>query len=193
MEILQIDQKVLIWFNKTLVGHSHFLDLLLKFTGVYLIYALPIILLLMWFLVKEAKKRLALLASMTAVILSVLINKLIAHFWYRPRPDITTIGLKEVFFHRPDVSFPSDHAAVLLAITFALYLFGFKKAGNWFLLYSLIILFARVAIAIHYPLDMIGGAAVAFVAAIVIYLCRKSLTDYVYSPIISVLKKVHLA
>jgi len=194
MGILQIDQNFLVWLNKVLIGHSHILDLLFEFAGVYLIYTLPVILLVIWFFTQDEKKRISLVMSMVSFVTTMFgINKLIAHFWYRPRPDMSLVGLKEVFFHRPDFSFPSDHAATLFAITFTLYLFGYKKAANYFLLYSLIIVFSRVVIAVHYPLDIVGGAAVAFVASYIVYLLRRPLTNYVYNPIVFVLKKIHLA
>ncbi|MCX6809170.1 MAG: phosphatase PAP2 family protein [Candidatus Berkelbacteria bacterium] len=194
MDILTIDQNLLEALNRFFIGQSSAVDGLFKFFGVYFIYTLPVILLVMWFLIKDRQKRIALVMSMVSLVISIFgFNKLISHFWYRARPDIIVIGLKEVFFHRPDFSFPSDHASALFAITFTLYLFGYKKAANWFLLYSLIIVFARVVIAVHYPLDIIGGAAVALAASLVVFWLKKPLTKYIYEPIVFVLKKVRLA
>jgi len=148
----------------------------------------------MWFLDTAKEKRVALMMSMVSVAVSVFgINKLISQLWFRPRPDLSAIGLKEVFFHRPDFSFPSDHASALFALTFALYLFGYKKAANWFLLYSIVITFSRVVIGVHYPLDIVGGAAVALVGSLIIYWLRKPLEKYVYDPLVSILKKIRLA
>lgn len=194
MNILTLDQNVLSKLNDFFIGHSEAMDQLFKVLGIYLVYALPVILLVMWFMIKDKPKRIALVMSMFSLAIAVFgLNKIISHFWFRPRPDLNIVGLKEVFFHRPDFSFPSDHASALFAITFTLYFFGYKKAANYFLLYSIIICFARVVIAVHYPLDIIGGAAVALIASYIIYLLRKPLTAYVYNPIVFVLKKVNLA
>lgn len=194
MNILTLDQNILEKLNSFFIGHSQAMDQLFKFLGVYLVYALPIILLVMWFTIKDKPKRIALVMSMVSLVVAVFgLNKLISHFWFRPRPDLDIVGLREVFFHRPDFSFPSDHAAALFAIIFTLYLFGYKKAANYFLIYAIIITFARVVIAVHYPLDILGGGVVALIASYLVYLLRKPLTDYVYSPIVFVLKKIHLA
>lgn len=194
MDILALDQNLLEGLNNFFIGHFSAVDQLFKFLAVYLIYTLPVILLLMWFFIFEREKRISLVMAMISLVIAVFVlDKLIAHFWFRPRPDINIIGLKEVFFHRPDFSFPSDHAAALFAIIFTLYFFGYKKAANWFLLYSLIIVFARVVIAVHYPFDIVGGAAVALISALLIYALRKPLEKYVFNPVVFVFKKVGLA
>ena len=194
MNILTLDQNFLEGLNSFFIGRSDLLDNIFKFLAVYLIYTLPAILVLMWFLDTAKEKRVALMMSMVSVAVSVFgINKLISQLWFRPRPDLSAIGLKEVFFHRPDFSFPSDHASALFALTFALYLFGYKKAANWFLLYSIVITFSRVVIGVHYPLDIVGGAAVALVGSLIIYWLRKPLEKYVYDPLVSILKKIRLA
>jgi undecaprenyl-diphosphatase len=193
MGILQIDENILVWLNKTLLGHSHILDLLVKLAGVYLIYALPVILIVLWFVFP--KKQVTLLLCMLAVIFSwfVLTKSVGSYLWHRPRPEMAVIGLKEVFFHRPDYSFPSDHATALFAIAFGLYIFNWKKAGSWFLLYSLIIVICRVAIGVHYPLDIIGGVASALIGVSIIYLVREPITKYVFEPTIGLLRKVKLS
>ena len=194
MNILTLDQNALSIINDFFIGHSEAMDQLFKFLAVYLIYSLPIILLVMWFMIKDKPKRISLVMSMLSLVVAVFgLNKIISYFWFRPRPDLDIVGLKEVFFHRPDFSFPSDHSAALFAITFTLYLFGYKKAANYFLLYALVITFSRVVIAVHYPLDIVGGAAVAFIASYIIHLLKKPLTAYVYNPIVFILKKVNLA
>jgi len=194
VNILTLDQNFLEGLNSFFIGRSDLLDNIFKFLAVYLIYTLPAILVLMWFLDTAKEKRVALMMSMVSVAVSVFgINKLISQLWFRPRPDLSAIGLKEVFFHRPDFSFPSDHASALFALTFALYLFGYKKAANWFLLYSIVITFSRVVIGVHYPLDIVGGAAVALVGSLIIYWLRKPLEKYVYDPLVSILKKIRLA
>jgi undecaprenyl-diphosphatase len=143
VNILALDQSLLEALNGFFIDRSPIVDSIFKFLAVYFIYSLPIILLLMWFLITKKERRLALVASMVSLVISVFaINKLISQLWFRPRPDLSAVGLKEVFFHRPTYSFPSDHATALFAITFTLYLFGYKKAANWFLIYSIIITFA---------------------------------------------------
>ena len=194
MNVLALDQNALEALNGFFIDRSSIVDSIFKFLAVYFIYLLPIILILMWFLITKKERRIALVMSMVSLVISVFgINKLISQLWFRPRPDLSIVGLKEVFFHRPDFSFPSDHASALFAITFTLYLFGYKKAANWFLIYSILITFARVVIAVHYPLDIVGGAAVALTGSLIVYWLKEPLEKFIYNPVVLVLKKIRLA
>lgn len=194
MDILAIDQQVLVWLNNAILGKSAIADAVFVFFGVYFVYALPIIMLTLWFV--YPKKRIPLALAFGACLISwLLITKLAVPnlIWFRPRPDLGLIGLKEVIFHRPSYSFPSDHATALFAITIGLYAFNWKKAGNWFLAYSVIILFARVAIGVHFPLDIIGGLISGALGVFLVYLSQDFWANKVIKPIIKVLKKIYLA
>ena len=194
MDILAVDQQVLFWLNNLLVGKSAVLDNILVFFGVYLVYALPVIMLTLWFV--YPKRRIPLALSFGACLIAwLLITKLAVPnlIWFRPRPDFGLIGLKEVFFHRPSYSFPSDHATALFAITIGLYVFNWRKAANYFLAYSIVILFARVIIGVHFPLDIIGGVVSGAIGVFLVYLTDGFWSDKVLKPIIKVLKRVYLA
>lgn len=194
MDILAIDQQVLYWLNNAVLGKSTLIDSFFVFFGVYFIYTLPVIMLVLWF--KYPARRVPLALAFGACLISwFLITKtLVPNFiWFRERPDLSLIGLKEVFFHRPSYSFPSDHASALFALTFGLYAYGWRKAGNWFLVYSLLILIPRVVIGVHFPLDILGGMFSALLGVGVVYLGRAWLAEKVIKPIEKILKKVRLA
>lgn len=192
MDILQIDQNVLVAVNSFFVGKDAFLDKTIEFLAVYLVYLLPVILIWMWF--KYKKNRLQIFLSFVGTLIAwLLITKLlIPHLWFRPRPDLVAIGAKELLFHRPDYSFPSDHATALFGLTFGFYLFGWKKAANWFLLYALVISFARVIIGVHFPLDIIAGALSGLVGVIIVKIFSKQAEKYLYNPISKLLNKIGL-
>jgi len=193
VNILGIDQNILVRLNEFFVGKNPFLDKVLIFFGIYFIYTLPVILVLLWFLVKKEQRALAF--SFAGMLLSwfVITKSIVPAIWFRPRPDLDLIGAKEILFHRPDYSFPSDHATALFAITFGLYLFGFKKAANWFLVYSIIICFARVVIGVHFPLDIVAGALSGLISALIIDIFQKPLERIIWKPLIKLLKKIKLA
>ena len=193
VNILQIDQNILQSINGFFIGRNTALDAIFKFLAAYLIYALPVILLLIWFLVKSRQKEMVLAMGSLLLAWLVLIKLILFNIWYRPRLNIALLGGKELLFHRPDNSFPSDHAAVLFAITFTFYLLGWKKAANWFLIYSVAIVASRVVVGVHYPLDVIAGAAVGLIAALIITSFKAPLTKYITTPIINGLKYIHLA
>jgi undecaprenyl-diphosphatase len=194
MDILSVDQDVLYWLNNTFLGKSTFIDSIFVFLGVYFIYALPVIMIYLWF--KYPARRVPLTLAFFACIFSwfVITKSIVPNFiWFRERPDLGLIGLKEVFFHRPDYSFPSDHATALFALTFGFYAYGWKKVGNWFLVYTILILVARVTIGIHFPLDIVGGMISALLGVGAVYLAKDWLAKNLIKPIEKILKKIKLA
>ena len=64
-----------------------------------------------------------------------------------------------------DHSFPSGHTATSFAAAVILTAFAPRFAPLWFLL-AVAIGFARVYVGVHYPLDVIGGAALGALVAI---------------------------
>lgn len=176
-----------------LIGRSLVLDQVVKYLAEYSIYVVPVILLILWFTAKKQREALA-LAFFGAVLSWLFLTKLVvSNIWFRPRPDLGILNIKEVLFHRPDYSFPSDHATALFALTFGLYVFGYKKVANWFLLLSILVCVSRIAVGVHYPLDILGGIVSAAVGTLIIYLLKKPILKFIYQPIVFVLKKVRLA
>ncbi len=193
MNILSIDQSILVWLNESLVGKSTALDKIIIFLGVYLVYALPVVLLILWFAVKKEQRALAFSFAGMLISWFIITKNVVPAIWFRPRPDLAFIGAKELIFHRPDYSFPSDHATALFTLTFGLYFFGYKKAANWFLLFAVIICAARVTLGIHFPLDILGGAVSALLGIGLIKLFEKPLDKAVWKPMIKFLKKIRFA
>ncbi|OQA51783.1 MAG: putative undecaprenyl-diphosphatase YbjG [candidate division WS2 bacterium ADurb.Bin280] len=193
MNILQIDQSILRFVNSFFVGQSPFVDGIVKFFAVYLVYLLPILLIFIWF--KFRKRRKEIFLSFLGTIFSwfVITKWLVPNFiWFRPRPDLSVLGGQELLFHRPDYSFPSDHATALFALTFGFYLLGWKRGANWFLLYALLITFFRVVAGVHFPLDIIGGAISGALGALLIYTFRATATKYLFMPVEKIFKRFRI-
>ena len=66
--------------------------------------------------------------------------------------DLTPLVIGE----DPLASFPSGHVALFAALGVTIFLRD-KKIGVWFLLGALAIGFARIAVGVHWPLDIIAG------------------------------------
>ena len=105
-----------------------------------------------------------------SALLGLGIAHLIADLWARPRPYVAHPADAHLFIARThDTSFPSDHATAAFAIAVAL-LLRHRKAGLLALAlaeYPLCI--ARVAVGTHYPSDVLAGAAVGTVAALILW------------------------
>ena len=191
--ILMYDAALVEKFN-TLVGHGIFLDAVIKICATYLIYLVPIILIGCWIYSRHSKAP-ALQMGLAAVFTWLIFDKLFsAYIWYRPRPySNSAISVNELIFHRPDYSFPSDHASVLMALAVSAWLLGFKKLGWWLLALMFVIGITRIIIGVHYPLDVIGGIIAGTLGALIINLLKRPLTKYIYNPVIQLAQKLHLA
>jgi len=96
--------------------------------------------------------------------------KLLNLVFYRPRPFAShTVHL---LFYRPsDSSFPSNATSVGFSIATAVFLFN-RKAGLAMYVLAFLLGLSRVCGGVHYPSDILGGAAAGVAAA---YLVVKKL------------------
>lgn len=183
---MALDQKILFWLNSQIKTWGFWN----KLGAEYLIYLVPITLLWLWFYDLKAKK--VALRAVTAIILAWPVLALtIGHFINRDRPfDLG--GIRELVFHRPTYSFPSDHAAALFALTASLWFSGYKKLSLLFLVISIVVSIFRVGTGLHWPSDILGGAVLGIIAAWLVDLLDKPL-NIVYEFIIKIARKLRLA
>lgn len=186
--LILLDQDLSASFS-TYVGDHFLLAAVLKFIGVGLVYFVPVILLVMWFVVS---RKVALHAAVAGVFAWEGISKVIAQLVDRARPAMSQIGAKELVFHRPDTSFPSDHSAFLMTVTLTFYFMGQRKWGHLLLVMTLLIGIARVGIGVHFPGDILGGWIVGVVTALLFQAIRQPFDRYVSEPLITFARKLHL-
>lgn len=175
-------------FLNNFFGRNNYLNLIFKFLSVYLIYAIPIFLILYWFF---GQKKIALRATLAGLLAWQVICNLIGHFYFRPRP-FTELPLREFLFHRPSYSFPSDHAAFLFALAYSFYLSGKKKTGFWLFGMAVLISITRIIVGFHYPLDILAGWGIGLFSAWVLYLIRRPVDRWVIGPLIWLAKKLRM-
>ena len=101
------------------------------------------------------------LADWTATALKAIVD--------RPRPFVRYPEPKVLVPRPHDASFPSGHAATSFAAATILS-FAFPKAAPAFLILAAAVAYSRVYVGVHYPLDVIAGAALG--AAVAIALLR---------------------
>ena len=90
----------------------------------------------------------------------------------RPRPFVSHPGGVHLFLaHASDPGFPSDHATAAFAIAVAL-LLRFRVWGLVTLAFAIVLAVGRVALGIHYPSDVLAGAALGTLVALTLYLPR---------------------
>ena len=122
----------------------------------------------LWFLGRdEAERYRNQIATIVGALAVGLANAQIATvnaFYFRTRPYVNLPI--DVHFYRPtDSSFPANSAGVAFAIATAVFI---RNRRMGIALYVLAALwgFARVYAGVHYPTDILGGAAIGIVAAL---------------------------
>lgn len=141
-----------------LAGRSAAVDLAMAVIATDLIFVLVLAAASWWFWPGlRGSGPLAALAAGAAVIVGQAFNLLIGHFIYVPRPFVAHQVLLLVQAAR-DSSFPSDHATAAFSIAATALLW--RMPGRWLILIgAVLIAIARVYVGAHYPLDVIVGAA----------------------------------
>ncbi|MFN2616991.1 MAG: phosphatase PAP2 family protein [Thermoleophilaceae bacterium] len=96
--------------------------------------------------------------------------QVISHLWDRPRPYEAHPNHAHLFVPAShDPSFPSDHATGAFAIAVAIFLRD-RRAGGLALVMATLVCVSRVAVGTHYPTDVLGGALLGALAALVLWL-----------------------
>lgn len=114
-------------------------------------------------------RRAAVAAGLSAG-LGLLVVKIITEFYDRPRPFVSHPGAVHLFVrHAADASFPSDHATASMAIAIAFLLRRRFYLGVVCFVFAWILDFGRVAAGFHYPSDVLAGAAIGALAALLLW------------------------
>lgn len=144
-------------------GHWVCLDSVAIFFAAYFQYLLAGALLVFLFLGKTREEkiknyRLVGLAFLAALVARFGLGEIIKRLVNRPRP-FEIYPVHQLLPYDPGLSFPSGHAMFFFGLSMAIYLYN-KKLGWIFFVGSALISTTRVFAGVHYPSDILGGAAV---------------------------------
>lgn len=141
-------------------------EILVEFCASLLIWLLFAGLVILWFIDGKIKKEQvvhALFASFVAWTIAIVIK----HFFPTVRPYLLNGGEVNVLILPVNGSFPSEHMTWAFAISVTVFMHD-KKVGWYFLVAAILIGIARVIANVHYPIDIIGGAFIGTIAAVIV-------------------------
>jgi undecaprenyl-diphosphatase len=113
--------------------------------------------------------RRAAVAAVASAGLGLLAAKVIAEAVDRARPFVAEPQQVHLFAaHAADPGFPSDHATAAFAIAVAIMLR--KRSWGWVALgFATVLAIGRVGLGVHYPTDVLAGAALGAAAALLLW------------------------
>lgn len=113
------------------------------------------------------KRRVFWRAVVASILARGVFTELIRYVYKRPRPfaaeqveNVRQLVQKNVI----NDSFPSGHAALYFAVAFSVYSWN-RQIGTILIVLAVALGLARVYAGIHYPSDILGGAAIGFLSA----------------------------
>jgi undecaprenyl-diphosphatase len=183
------DYQTLLFLNGWMKSAPQF-DFLFKFLAVGLVYLVPAILII-GYLYSSHDKKIIIMSALAGLFSWRVIGKLTSAFYFRERPFTNTIiDLKEIVFHRPTYSFPSDHAIFFASIFLIFWLYGYRKLAVFILIIGLTNSLMRIMVGLHYPLDILAGWMLGLAVAGIFFWQRKFLERYLARPIEKAIYKI---
>ena len=174
----QLDRDIVLWLNSG-AGKIGVLDSLAEWVvGDYLVTALlGLSLVAIWFGSAMDPARIArqigVLTALGAVALANLAVITINSLYFRDRP-FADLDVTLLFYRPTDSSMPSNSAAAFVGLAAAVWGFD-RRAGTILLAVAGIHAFLRVYAGVHYPSDILAGAAIGVAAAFAAYGLRRLL------------------
>ncbi|AET68449.1 membrane-associated phospholipid phosphatase [Desulfosporosinus orientis DSM 765] len=154
-------------FNQ-FAGHHPILDHTFAFFAQYSLELYIILFIIAWFTLPkiEVKQRHTLLIMGLSGVLGLIINVIISHIYFRPRPFMVLEKgtFTQLIPHAPDASFPSDHTTGSFGFAAA----SWGKAPKWitisFSILGILNAIARLYVGVHWPTDVIAGILIGMLS-----------------------------
>ena len=141
-------------------------DILIEFFATFLIWFLFAGLIILWFIDGKIKKE-QVVHALAACAVAWIIAFLIKRFFPTLRPFVTNGKEIEVMLRPTDGAFPSEHTTLAFALATTIFMHD-KKIGWVYLIAAVAIGISRVLANVHYPVDIVGGAFLGTIVAVVI-------------------------
>lgn len=154
------------WLHAFLLGYAN--------DGVVLF---ALLMLAGWWLARRAsdiRRMAAALWTPVATLLALAVNQPLVALVHEPRPFVAQHGILVLAHHSVDPGFPSDHATMAGAAAAGLFLVS-RRLGLFTALAALLMAFARVYVADHYPQDVAVGLVLGAVVCLVGFLVVRRL------------------
>ncbi len=124
-------------------------------------------------LIRKKYRLIGYTAGFSLVVEYAITNLLLKNLVARIRPYETVEGLNLLVAKADDFSFPSGHSGSSFAVGFVCFLLLPKRYGIPAIILAALISFSRLYVGIHYPTDVLAGAAIGIGVAILACIGKK--------------------
>lgn len=150
-----------------LSGHVAVLDRLMIVTARDVVFLAAVVLLGLWFWPaggagRALNQRVAAVAAL-AVLLALGVGSALGRLHQEARPFVSDSATRLLVPHAADNGFPSDHAVLSFALAGAI-VWWRRLVGGVVLAAAVLVGIARVYVGVHWPSEIVAGAAIGFAA-----------------------------
>lgn len=123
---------------------------------------------------KETLKRITILA-LIAFLFSDIITAILKHLIHEPRPFVSLDNVRLLIVENDPLSFPSGHTTSTWSVV-TFFVLNMKELAKRhyilidvaLILFALVIPFSRMYVGVHYPGDVLAGAVIGIIGAVLI-------------------------
>ena len=143
------------------------LNPIMIFIAEYLVIFLALAMMIYWF-TGNRKNRVMVGCAMLTFIFAELIGKIAGEIHFNKQPFAELENVNQLIDKAVNNSFPSNHTMVFFSVCVTFWLFQ-RGWGFLWLIAAVLVGISRIWVGVHYPADVLTGAAISIVTASILY------------------------